>query len=46
MKVLVATAETPWEVGTVVERDIWAFEAHHGSASKGGTLPSWVVLIA
>jgi hypothetical protein len=35
-----------WEVGTVVERDIWVFEARHGSATEGGTLLSWVVPIA
>jgi hypothetical protein len=34
-----------WETGTVLERDIWVFDARRGGAIAGGTLVSWVALI-
>lgn len=34
-----------WETGTVIERDIWVFDARRGQVLTGGTLLSWVALI-
>lgn len=34
-----------WEVGSILERDIWVFTARRGRLRSGGTLLSWVARI-